>query len=135
MPSVIRHDRTVPSALPVASQLPSGAAATAVTVPVWPVRLARSCPVAASPDPYCAVGAAGGLLAAINGAAARLARIQRGQFAAACWAAQIHMHIPDPKPGHVAPREEMPGWQQETGEDIFKAIEQAGWIRQTSRGE
>lgn len=29
----------------------------------------------------------------------------------------------------------MPGWQQETGEDIFKAIEQAGWIRHTSRGE
>jgi hypothetical protein len=26
-------------------------------------------------------------------------------------------------------------WQQETGEDVFKAIEQAGWIRQTPRGE
>ena len=38
--------RTVPSRPPEASQLPSGATATAATVPVWPVRAARSRPVA-----------------------------------------------------------------------------------------
>ena len=40
--------RTVPSSLAVASQVPSGAIATAVTRPVWPVRVARCWPVAGS---------------------------------------------------------------------------------------
>jgi hypothetical protein len=40
--------RTVLSAAAVASQLPSGALATAFTVPVWPVRVWRWVPVAGS---------------------------------------------------------------------------------------
>ena len=40
--------RTVPSSLAVASQLPSGAIATACTPPVWPVRVWRSVPVTGS---------------------------------------------------------------------------------------
>ena len=40
--------RTDPSLPPLASQVPSGAIATAVTAPVWPVRTARCWPVAGS---------------------------------------------------------------------------------------
>ena len=66
-----------------------------------------------------------GLLTASEGAAARLTRSQKGQFVAACWTAQIYLHIPDPKPAYVAPWEDLPAWQQETDADIFEAIEQA----------
>jgi hypothetical protein len=65
------------------------------------------------------------LLTASNGAAARLSRTQKGQFIAACWTAQIYMHIADPKPAYVAPWEDLPAWQQETDADIFEAIERA----------
>ena len=40
--------RTAPSPPALASQLPSGAIATAVTAPAWPVRAARCWPVAGS---------------------------------------------------------------------------------------
>ena len=58
--------RTVPSSLPVASQLPSGATATAPTTPVWPVRMARCSPGGHVPDPHRPVPAAGGQPAAIR---------------------------------------------------------------------
>ena len=48
MPVAGSQIRTVPSSLAVASQVPSGAIATARTVPVWPVRVWRSVPVAGS---------------------------------------------------------------------------------------
>ena len=46
MPSAAQI-RTVPSSPPVASQVPSGAIATAPTQPSWPVRVARGVPSAA----------------------------------------------------------------------------------------
>lgn len=36
------------------------------------------------------------LLTVSDGAAARLARSQKGQFVAACWTAQIYLRIPIP---------------------------------------
>jgi hypothetical protein len=62
------------------------------------------------------------LLEASGGAACRLTRVQKGQFVAACWTAQIYTRIPDPKPAYVAPWEDLPAWQQETDADIFDAI-------------
>lgn len=56
-------------------------------------------------------------------AASRLTREQKGQFVAVCWTAQIYMHNADPKPGYVAPWEELPQWQRETDADIFEHIE------------
>ena len=49
MPAVAGSQiRTVPSSPAVASQVPSGAIATALTESVWPVRVARCWPVAGS---------------------------------------------------------------------------------------
>ena len=64
--------RTVPSSLAVASQLPSGAIATAHTPPVWPVRVWRWVPVTRIPDPHRAVVAGGGQPAAVRGDRHRL---------------------------------------------------------------
>jgi hypothetical protein len=58
-----------------------------------------------------------------NGHAAKLSRVQKGQFVAVCWAAQIHRRIPEPKPSYVAEWENLPAWQQETDADIFERIE------------
>jgi hypothetical protein len=44
---------------------------------------------------------------------------------ALCWIAQIHRHIPDPKPSYVADWDEQPAWQRETDADIFERIEGA----------
>ena len=60
-----------------------------------------------------------------EGATARLSREQRGQFVATAWLAQVHKHLPDPKPAYVAPWPELPRWQQETDADIFDVIERA----------
>jgi hypothetical protein len=70
-------------------------------------------------------GQVAGLLATTDGAASRLGRVQKGQFVAVCWAAQIHQRIDDPKPAYVAAWGELPSWQQETDADIFEAVEQA----------
>lgn len=59
-----------------------------------------------------------------GGNTAKLTREQKGRFVALCWIAQIHKHIPDPKPGYVADWDALPEWQQETDADIFEAIEQ-----------
>ncbi len=58
--------RTVPSSPPEASQLPSGATATAVTAPVWPVQDGPLLPGGRIPDPHRPVLAAGGQPAAIR---------------------------------------------------------------------
>jgi hypothetical protein len=57
-----------------------------------------------------------------RGAAGRLTEIQRGQFVAASWNAQIYRHVPDPKPSYVAPWEQLPEWQQHVDTAIFDAI-------------
>ncbi|WP_280274879.1 hypothetical protein [Nocardia wallacei] len=58
-----------------------------------------------------------------DGAATRLEPETKGQFVAICWVGQIYAHIPDPKPGYVAPWEQLPEWQQKTDMEIFKAVE------------
>jgi hypothetical protein len=58
-----------------------------------------------------------------DGSTARLTREQKGRFVATCWIAQIHKHIPDPKPAYVADWDQLPGWQQQTDADIFEHIE------------
>lgn len=63
------------------------------------------------------------LLAVSAGKAAKLTRDQKGRFVATCWIAQIHKHIPDPKPAYVAGWDELPAWQQETDADIFERVE------------
>jgi hypothetical protein len=57
-----------------------------------------------------------------QGGTEKLTREQKGRFVALCWIAQIHRHIPDPKPAYVADWERLPGWQQETDADIFERI-------------
>jgi hypothetical protein len=64
-------------------------------------------------------------VAVSDGRTARLTSAQRGQFVATCWIAQIHRHIPDPKPSYVSPWEELPEWQRETDAHIFDVIERA----------
>ena len=59
--------RTVPSPPAVASQVPSGAIATAVTRPVWPVRAARCWPVAGSQIRTVPSLAGGGQPGAVRG--------------------------------------------------------------------
>jgi hypothetical protein len=59
------------------------------------------------------------------GNTAKLSREQRGRFVALCWIAQIHKHIPSPKPGYVADWDALPEWQRETDADIFDRIERA----------
>jgi hypothetical protein len=63
------------------------------------------------------------LLRISEGAAGRLSRTQKSQFVAACWTAQIHLRIENPKPSYVAPWEALPPWQREVDADIFEAIE------------
>jgi hypothetical protein len=58
-----------------------------------------------------------------EGAARRLERVQKSQFVAACWTAQIYLRIGNPKPSYVAPWEALPPWQQEVDADVFEAIE------------
>ncbi|MGW3044225.1 hypothetical protein ACWC9T_30225 [Kitasatospora sp. NPDC001159] len=59
-----------------------------------------------------------------GGTTAKLTREQKGRFVALCWIAQIHKHIPDPKPSYVADWDALPNWQKETDSDIFEHIEQ-----------
>ena len=64
-----------PVALPLASQVPSGAIATAFTAPVWPVRTARCWPVAesqirtdpSSPPPLASQVPSGAIATAVTG--------------------------------------------------------------------
>ncbi|MFD5466394.1 hypothetical protein ACFWIQ_26710 [Kitasatospora sp. NPDC127059] len=58
-----------------------------------------------------------------GGTTAKLSREQKGRFVALCWIAQIHKHIPDPKPAYTADWDDLPKWQQETDADIFEAVE------------
>ncbi|WP_231386758.1 hypothetical protein [Nocardia sp. BMG111209] len=58
-----------------------------------------------------------------DGAAARLSAELKGQFVAICWIGQILARIPDPKPGYIAPWDQLPEWQQKTDIGIFEAIE------------
>ena len=67
MPVAGSQIRTVPSPLAVASQLPSGAIATAHTVSVWPVRVWRWVPVAGSQIRTVPSPAAGGQPGAVRG--------------------------------------------------------------------
>lgn len=60
---------------------------------------------------------------AAAGNTSKLPRADRGRFVALCWIPQIHRHIDNPKPGYVAPWEELPQWQQETDAHIFDVIE------------
>jgi hypothetical protein len=60
-----------------------------------------------------------------GGGTAKLTREQRGQFVATAWLGQVYKHFPAPKPSHVSPWAELPGWQQETDADIFDMIERA----------
>ena len=57
------------------------------------------------------------------GNTAKLSREQKGRFVALCWIAQIHKHVPNPKPAYVADWDELPAWQRETDADIFERIE------------
>lgn len=62
-------------------------------------------------------------IAVSGGATTELSREQRGRFVALCWIAQIHKHIPEPKPSYVADWDDLPEWQQQTDADIFDEIE------------
>jgi hypothetical protein len=59
-----------------------------------------------------------------GGNTSKLSREQRGRFVAVCWIAQIHKHVPEPKPSYVADWDALPDWQQQTDADIFDHIEQ-----------
>jgi hypothetical protein len=61
------------------------------------------------------------LLRISEGAARRLTRVQKSQFVAASWTAQIFLRIESPKPSYVAPWEALPAWQQEVDADIFES--------------
>ncbi|HEX3811212.1 MAG TPA: hypothetical protein VHX59_00085 [Mycobacteriales bacterium] len=65
------------------------------------------------------------LLDATDGKAAKLSRIQKGQFVSAAFAAQIFRHIEDPKPAYTAGWDDLPEWQRATDADIFEAVELA----------
>jgi hypothetical protein len=56
-------------------------------------------------------------------AAARLSPELKGQFVAICWIGQILARVPDPKPGYIAPWDQLPEWQKKTDIGIFEAIE------------
>lgn len=58
-----------------------------------------------------------------EGSTSKLSREQKSRFVALCWIAQIHRHIPDPKPSYVADWDDLPAWQRETDADIFERIE------------
>lgn len=68
-------------------------------------------------------------VAVSDGATARLPREERGRFVATCWVAQIHRRIPSPKPGYVAPWDDLPAWQRETDAHIFDVIEREALAR------
>lgn len=55
-----------------------------------------------------------------------LTRAQKGRWIATCWIAQIHKHIPNPKPSYTADWTVLPEWQQQVDADIFEAIEAEG---------
>lgn len=57
------------------------------------------------------------------GNTSKLTQAQKGRFVALCWIAQIHKHVPDPKPAYVADWDDLPTWQQQTDTDIFEHIE------------
>ena len=57
------------------------------------------------------------------GNAAKLSRVQKGQFVAACWTGQVYRHFADPKPSYVAEWNALPEWWQETNADVFEHIE------------
>jgi hypothetical protein len=59
-----------------------------------------------------------------EGNAAKLTRVQKGQFISSCWTGQIYRHFPDPKPSYVAEWADQPEWQHNTNADIFERIEQ-----------
>lgn len=65
-----------------------------------------------------------GFIDVSGGQTSKLTREQRGRFVATCWIAQIHKHIPDPKPSYVADWADLPEWQRETDADIFDRIEE-----------
>jgi hypothetical protein len=48
-----------------------------------------------------------------------LTRIQGGRLIRLCWIGQIYKHIPNPKPGYIAPWEEISSWEQEVNMDIY----------------
>ncbi|WP_245720851.1 hypothetical protein [Nocardia pseudovaccinii] len=58
-----------------------------------------------------------------DGATTRLNPELKGQFVAICWIGQILARIPDPKPGYIAPWDQLPEWQQKTDVGVFEAIE------------
>lgn len=62
------------------------------------------------------------LLRNSDNAALKLSREQKSQYVAACWAAQIHRHIADPKPSYVAGWQDLPQWQRQVDADIFDAV-------------
>jgi hypothetical protein len=68
------------------------------------------------------------LLEMSEGAARLLTRVQKSQFVAACWTAQIFLRIENPKPSYVASWDALPDWQKEVDADIFEAIEES-WSR------
>ncbi|WP_334024597.1 hypothetical protein [Nocardia terpenica] len=68
-----------------------------------------------------------------DGAATRLTPEMKGQFVALCWVGQIYAHISDPKPGYVAPWDQLPNWQKKTDIDIFDAIERDLATAESSR--
>ncbi|MCO1581679.1 hypothetical protein M8C13_38615 [Crossiella sp. SN42] len=58
-----------------------------------------------------------------DGNTAKLTNEQKSRFVALCWIAQIHKHIPDPKPSYVADWGELPEWQRMVDAYIFERIE------------
>ncbi|WP_019633212.1 hypothetical protein [Actinomadura atramentaria] len=56
------------------------------------------------------------------GATDAMTREQKGRFVALCWIAQVHKHLPHPKPSYVADWNDLPAWQRETDADIFETI-------------
>jgi hypothetical protein len=76
-------------------------------------------------DSACAVAdQVARFVVASAGSTTSLTAEQRGQFVATCWIAQVHRHIPSPKPSYVTPWEELPSWQRQTDAHIFDVIEE-----------
>lgn len=67
-----------------------------------------------------------------DGAATGLSSELKGQFVAICWIGQILARIPDPKPGYIAPWDQLPDWQKHTDIDIFEAIERDATVLRTA---
>ena len=62
-------------------------------------------------------------LAATGSGAAKLSRVQKSQFIAACWTGQVYHHFADPKASYVAEWHDLPQWWQETNADVFERIQ------------